>query len=69
MENIYTDTVLLDEKRSQQIRSEMSNQIELINNVYELSSTEKAIQYLQVAAGFLAKAKWLKVIHAGNYDT
>lgn len=69
VESMNRDTVLLDEKRSQQIRSEMTNQIEAFNNVYKLTSTAKVIGYLHAAAGFPAKATWLKAKWAGNYDT
>lgn len=69
VENMNRDTILLDEKKSQQIRSEISNQIEAINHVYKLTSTAKAIGYLHAAAGFPVKATCLKAKWAGNYDT
>ena len=40
-----------------------------INNVYELPSIEKAVQYLHGAAGFPTKATWFRSISASNYLT
>ena len=40
---------------------------EVINNVYELPTIEPAIRYLHSAAGFPAKATWLKAIRKGSY--
>ena len=45
------------------------NPNEAINNVYELPSIEKAVQYLHGAAGFPTKATWLRSIRKGNYLT
>ena len=45
------------------------NLSEAINNVYELPSIEKAVQYLHGAAGFPTKATWLRSIRTGNYLT
>ncbi|KAL7488980.1 hypothetical protein ACHAW6_014747 [Cyclotella cf. meneghiniana] len=60
--NLNTNTVLLDKERSDDIQSERPMTTEAVNNVYELPSTEKAIQYLHAAAGFQMKATWLKAI-------
>ena len=42
---------------------------ETINNVYELPSLARAVQYLHAIAGFLVKATWLNSISNGNYLT
>lgn len=44
--------MLLDKARSEEIQVEMPLAMEVINNVYELPSTEKTIWYLHAAAGF-----------------
>ena len=38
-----------------------------INNVYELPSIKRVVQYLHGAAGFPTKETWLRGIHKGNY--
>ena len=40
---------------------------EVINNVYELPSTEQVIRYLHACAGFPTKTTWIKAIQIGNY--
>ena len=52
VENWNTDTVPLDKARNEEILVEMPPAMEAINNVCELPSMEKAIQYLHAAAGF-----------------
>ena len=42
---------------------------EVINNVYELPSTEQVIRYLHACAGFPTKTTWIKAIWAGSYAT
>ena len=42
---------------------------ETINNVYELPSLARVVQYLHAAAGFPTKSTWLKSIRNGNYLT
>ena len=42
---------------------------EAINNLYELPSTERTIRYLHGAAGFPAKATWIKAIRKGDYQS
>ena len=42
---------------------------EVINNVYELPSTEQVIRYLHACAEFPTKTTWIKAIWAGSYAT
>ena len=42
---------------------------ENLQNVYELPSTVKVVQYLHACAGFPAKETWPKAIKGGNYAT
>ena len=42
-------------------------QTDTINNVYDLASIGRAVQYLHAATGFLTKATWIKAIRKGNY--
>ena len=42
---------------------------EIINNVYELPSTQHIVWYLHACAGFPTKTTWIKAIRAGNYAT
>ncbi|KAL7476583.1 hypothetical protein ACHAW6_002434 [Cyclotella cf. meneghiniana] len=69
VDNLNTDTVLLNKETSDEIQSERPMTTEAVNNVYELPSREKAIQFLHAAAGFPTKAMWLRAIQAGNYAT
>ena len=56
MENWNTDMVLLDKERTKKIQINTPSAVEAVNNVYELTSTEKAIRYLHAVAGFPSKA-------------
>ena len=42
---------------------------ETINNVYELPSLARTVQYLHTSAGFPTKVTWLKSIRNGKYLT
>jgi hypothetical protein len=42
---------------------------EFVNSVYELPNTEQVIAWYHAAAGYPAKATWIKAIDAGFYAT
>ena len=37
------------------------------NSVYDLPSTEEAINWMHAVCGYLVKSTWIKAIKAGNY--
>jgi len=63
--NNNTDTVLVN-KQPTEFLPGRTPVIEAINNVYELKTQPKLVQYLHACAGFPTKPSWIKAIKNGQ---